>query len=181
MQQDSTDPTGVADNRYNQSGNRVGASVATRARSRKANAAIQLRLAGATWEEIAQSLGYPTARLALVATEKALEKQLNTEDRDKMRRLAGMRLERLLRGIWTKAIDPDHPEHLLATTKAREAIADYRKLYGLDAPTEVIVHSPTVAEIERWVSSVVSYSVPQVEEYDIIDVDDDDEQRAIEG
>lgn len=160
--QDSTDPTGVRD--YD-----TGRSEAVPARVRKADAAVALRIAAASWEEIAQILGYPTARQALVATERALAKQLAaTDSRESMRRMAGARLDRLLRTVWDKAMDPDHPEHLLAATKAREMIADHRRLYGLDAPTEVVVHNPTAREIEAWVASVVTASVPPVIEYDII-------------
>ena len=167
QEQDSNDPTGV---KGKAGGHKVPGNSVHRARSRKANAAVQLRLAGATWEEIAQSLGYPTARQALVATERALEKQLSTEtDREKMRRLANARLERLLRSVWPKAVDPEHPDHLIALTKAREVIGDHRKLFGLDAPTEVVVHQPTMHELEQWVSRVVSASVPAVEEYDILE------------
>lgn len=168
MQQDSSDPTGVSGpaRKHNDPGN----IPLKRARERKANAAVQLRLSGATWEQIAEALGYPTARQALVATEKALEKQLTTDpDRAKLRQLAGMRLERLLQSVWGKAVNPENPDHLLAATKAREIIAQHAKLYGLDAPTEVVVHSPTRSEIEDWVARVVAVSVPEVEEYDIFE------------
>lgn len=165
--QDSTDPTGVAGpvQRHGDPGN----DTVVRARERKANAAIQMRLAGATWDEIAQTLGFPTARQALVATEKALERQLqSSEDREQMRRLAGARLERLLRAIWPKAIDPNHPDQMLAVTKSREIVDRHAKLFGLDAPTEVVVHTPTQTELEQWVSRVVSVASPPVEEFDII-------------
>lgn len=170
--QDSTDPTGV---RGEAAGNHAGGVVVpgnsvSRARNRKANAAIALRIAGATWSEIALTVGYPTARAALTATEKALEKQLQTEDRDVLRNLVGARLDRLLRSTWTKATDEDHPEHLIALTKAREVLSDHRKLYGLDAPTEIVVHSPTLSEIEQWVTRVAKTSLPAVEEFDILEV-----------
>jgi hypothetical protein len=166
--QDSDDPTGVrgkTSGGTGATGNQV-----SRARSRKANAAIQLRLAGATWEEIALSLGYPTPRQALIATERALEKQLATDaDRDKMRKLANARLERLLRSVWPKAIDPEHPDHLIALTKARELIGQHSKLFGLDAPTEVVVHNPTATELESWAARVIEVLNPVVAEYDILD------------
>jgi hypothetical protein len=176
MQQDPNDPTGVS----GQTGKGHGKSLAS-ARARKANAAIQMRLAGATWHEIAIALGYPTERQACVATERALIKQLESgEDREKMRKLAGARLERLLRSAWPKAIDPDHPDQLLALTKCREVIADHRKLYGLDAPSEVVVHTPTLSELEGWVAQVLSIGQPQVVEYDILDgeVIEDDTRDA---
>jgi hypothetical protein len=165
--QDSNHPTGVSIvGRTQVSG--------SRARLRKTNAAIALRLGGASWSEIAEALGYPTARQALVATEKALEKELSTQgDRTAMRGLAGARLERLLRSVWPKAMDPDHPDHLVAVTKAREIVAQHNKLYGLDAPTEIVV-SPAAAEIETWVNQVLSINTVAVEEADIIDVEEAD-------
>jgi peptidyl-tRNA hydrolase len=70
--------------------------------------------------------------------------------------------------VWAKAVNPADPEHLLAVTKAREIVDRQAKLYGLDAPTEVIVHNPTATEIEAWVAKVVSVGAPPVPEYDII-------------
>lgn len=166
MKQDSTHPTGVSDDSPN------GGSNVARARERKANAAIQLRIAGASWDEVAQALGYPTARHALVATEKALERELKTEENQMaMRSLAGKRLERLLRGVWTKAIDPANPEHLVAVDRARLIIDRHAKLYGLDAPTEVVVTNPSQQELEKWVATVIGQSRPALEEADIFDAE----------
>ena len=165
MQQDSTDPTGIAAPKRN---HESPGNVAGRARARKANAALQMAYASATWNEIATALGYPTPRAAQVAVERALEKQLDDADRDKMRRMAGARLERLIRAVWAKAIDPESPDQMIAVAKAREVIADHRKLFGLDAPTEVIVHNPSESELAAWVARVVAVQIPPVEEYDII-------------
>lgn len=170
MHQDSTDPTGVADDSPR------GGSEVTRARDRKANAALQMKLAGASWDEIAEVIGYPTARQALVATERALEKELHTEQSQKqLRGLAGKRLERLLRSVWSKAIDPANPEHLQALARAREIIDRHAKLYGLDAPTEFVVSSPTQSQLEKWVSAVMQERQPQIAEVDIFDVEVTDE------
>lgn len=167
MRQDPEHPTGVS---HDGAGNQN--SQITRARDRKANAAIQLRIAGASWDEIAQSLGFPTPRAALVATERALEKELKTEENQaQMRSLAGKRLERLLRGVWTKAIDPSHPEHLLAVDKARQLVDRHAKLYGLDAPTEVVVSNPAQQELEQWVATVINETKPALEEADIFDAE----------
>jgi hypothetical protein len=166
QQQNSEDPTGVSSEQEAEGHTPTNV---VRARERKANAAIQLKLAGATWEEVAQSLGYPTARTAIVATEKALEKQLaDAGTRDQMRALAGARLERLIRAVWHKAIDPESPEQLQAVTKAKELVDRHAKLFGLDAPTEVVVHSPTTTELEAWVARIVSHQTAPVEEFDII-------------
>ena len=158
QQQDSNHPTGVSADTDRGS--------VYRSRSRKANAAVSMRLGGARWDEIAVALGYPTARQALVATEKALERELGSQgDRTAMRSLAGARLERLLRSVWPKAMNPDHPDHLVAVTKAREVIAQHAKLYGLDAPTEIVVSTPTMSEIEAWVSQITSVAGTVTEAY----------------
>lgn len=165
MQQDSTSPTGITTDNG-------GDSATARAKERKANAAIQLRVAGASWDEIAQVVGYPTGRQALVATERALERELQTDGSQRhLRSMASRRLERLLRSVWTKAIDEKHPEHLQAVDRARQLIDRHAKLYGLDAPTEMVVHSPTQQELEKWVSTVVSTQRPALEEADIFDAE----------
>lgn len=173
MAQDSSDPTGVvSDNPRDKE--------VIRARDRKANAAIEMKLAGANWDDIAEVLGYPTGRAALVATERALEKELREASKDSLRLLTQKRLDRLLRAVWAKAIDPASPEQMVAVTKARELIADHRKLFGLDAPTEISVHSPSESEIEQWVASVTRSNAPELEEADIFDDYDIVEGEVVE-
>jgi hypothetical protein len=176
--QDPTHPSGVGSDRPN---NKASSGNVHLTRQRKADAAISMRLSGATWTEIAQVVGYPTPRAALTATEKALVKRLDEEDKAKLRQLAGARLERLLRSIWNKAIDPDDPEQMSAVQRARELIDRHAKLFGLDAPTEIVVHNPTKTELESWVLKVMAAGVPQVEEEDIFDVEviTDDQPPAI--
>jgi hypothetical protein len=164
--QDSGEPSGVGDDSPS------GGSNVARARDRKAHAAMQLRKTGASWDEIAEVIGYPTARAALVSVERTLEKDLLTDEGKKfMRRLASERLDRLLRGVWTKAIDPGNPDHLQAVDRARQLIDRHARLHGLDAPTEHIVHSPTQMELEKWVSEVISASRPALDEADIFEAE----------
>lgn len=161
MEQDPTHPTGV-------SSNNRGNSELTRARDRKAAAALQLKQSGETWEAIAEVLGYPTGRAVLVATERALEKQLGTDESQRfLRQLASRRLDQVLKAIYPKALDPDHPEQMIAATKVREIIATSMKLHGLEAPTQIVHHSPHEAEIDDWVSTVVASKVPALTEADI--------------
>lgn len=178
LHQDSTHETGVSDERQGSanSGNAVG-----KARHRKALGTIQLRAGHATWEEIALIQGYPSAAAAKRAFEGALVKELkDSGDKDQMRNMAGVRLNQLLRSVWAKAVDPKHPEQMQALTKARELIAQHSKLFGLDAPTEVVVHNPTAAEIEQWVAVMVSGSVPEVEQHDILEgVEQEDGSYAV--
>lgn len=177
QQQDSTDPTGVRDDSAN-----GGGSGLVRARDRKAHAAIEMRKAGASWDDIAQVLGYPTGRQALVATEKTLEKHLTDESQVFMRRLVSQRLDRLLRSVWKTAINEESPDQFAAIDRSRLLIADFRKLHGLDAPSEYLVSTPSQAELERWVSTVLAAQTPAVIEGDIFEADweegDDDAVQA---
>lgn len=175
--QDSSHPTGVSDERHGRVLTKKGRTggtgdYGTIPRNRKADAALSLRLSGASWTDIAIALGFPTPRAAMLACERALVKQLETtEDRDKMRQMAGARLERLLRGIWTRALDPNDPEQLSAVSRSRELIDRHAKLFGLDAPTEIVVHSPSQSELEDWVLRMTATMVPEVEEPDIFEGD----------
>lgn len=123
-------------------------------------AALALRLAGAGYDDVAEALGLANARVAREHAEAALEARAwdDVKGRDRLRAENGARLERLLRGVWTKATNPDHPEHLAATKVARDLIDRHCRLYGLDAPAEVIIHTPTATEIDAWVAGMVARS-----------------------
>lgn len=163
MKQDPTDPTGVSDDSPR------GSKELKRARDRKANAALQLHIAGLYWDEIAEQLGYPDGGAVRVAVELALERELHEESRDQMRKMVGLRLQRLTKAVWAKAINPDSPEQLAAQREARANLAEFVRVYGLAAPTEMVVHTPTAQELENWVTTVVARSVPQLPEADIFE------------
>lgn len=180
-QQDSSDPTGVrqVSQQKNGAGNPGIPNATISARQRKADAAVEMRLGGATWSQIAEALGFPTPRAALVATERALQRRLdNPEDREAMRNLTGQRLQRLLRSTWSKAINPDNPDHLVAVSKALAVIDRHARLYGLDAPQEFVVNSPTTQQIEEWVAKVMqAQGVTAMENFSIIDAEEVDEDE----
>jgi hypothetical protein len=174
--QDPSHPTGIRVT--GESG-----KAATRPRERKSNAALELRLMGYGWDDIATIVGYPTPRDALVAFENAMERQFKDDPTStaKMRDLAGRRLERLLRAAWGKANDPDHPEQMSAIERCRGILNDHARLFGLHAPTEMVVHSPTQAEIHSFVAKVVNAANAELEEDDIFDASivEDDEPKQI--
>jgi hypothetical protein len=124
---------------------------------RTANAALALRLAGASYAEVTDALGLTSVQAAREQVEAALAWRAwdDRDGRERMRAENGARLERLLRSVWTKATDAADPEHLPAVKVARELIDRYAKLYGLDAPAEIVIHNPTASEIETWVATVV--------------------------
>lgn len=142
-----------------------------RADERKANAALELRLAGLRWDEIAEVQGYVSARSAKTAVERALERNLmdRKEDTDDLRRMAAARYERLLRSVWPKAMNPEGEEHLIAVTKAESLTDKFVKLHGLAAPTEIAIRTPTQQELEVWVQEVSG--VKAIEEGNIFDAE----------
>ena len=127
-------------------------------------AALALRLSGAGYDDVANALGLPSATAAREAAENALAARAwdDKDGRTRLRAENGARLERLLRSVWPKATDPDNPEHLPAVRVARELIDRYVRLFGLDAPTEVIIHNPTAHEIESWVGQMLAESVSEL-------------------
>lgn len=130
-------------------------------RSDRQKAAIAMRIAGANYSEIAEVLSYSSANLARVAVERGLARTAGPEDREQLRWLEARRLERILRGLWKKAtmdeIDGErNEEHLPAARTALAVIDRHAKLYGLDAPTEMVVYNPTGGEIQAWVERLTS-------------------------
>lgn len=167
---DATEPTGIKDTSPRGSGQ------GARAKERKANSALALKQAGATWEEIAEIVGYPSGRAAHNAVELALERELQSEwSKRHMRTLMSKRLEKLLRAVWGKATDPNCPEQLAAVREARGIMTDDAKLQGLQAPTEFVVSSPTITEIEAWVNRNSPAAHPELAEGDIFDAEVVDE------
>jgi hypothetical protein len=181
ISQDSTHPTGVSDDSPR------GSSGAVVARLRKAKAALTLRRDHYTWDQIAEALGYPTGRAALVATEQALANELQTsESQEFMRKMAGDRLDRLGRSVWKKATSPEDPEHLAAVDRARLLVAQHAELFGYVAPKKSLVVNPTSRQLEEWVSAVLKAQTPTLEEADIfgdiedaVVVEDEDEPDAV--
>lgn len=111
--------------------------------------AVDMRIAGATWEQIARQLGYASPGAACTDVKRALEASLAEMHQSVavMRHQAELRLERLLQAVWPAAMDGD-PK---AVEQVRGIVADLRRLYGLDEPTrhEVVTLGAVEAEIAR--------------------------------
>lgn len=138
-------------------------------RATRSQAAVALKIAGATYSEIAKALDYPSATMARVAVEKALADSVGDENREQLRFLEARRLERLLRSLWSRATDDTDEQHLSYARTALAVIDRHSRLYGLDAPQEMIVYNPSGMEIEAWVSKMARQVHGEMpEEYDII-------------
>lgn len=94
--------------------------------------AVALRLAGATFQEIADTIGYSNAGAAHKAVFRVLDR-VDAEMAGELRDVMGARLERLTRALWAKALTGD-PK---AVAEARRLNESFRRLYGLDAPLKI--------------------------------------------
>jgi hypothetical protein len=122
---------------------------------RQANAALALRLAGASYTEIADALVMASPDVAREAVETVLANQvLENPDINTLREEEGMRLLRLLRGLWAKATDPNDEEHLHAIRVAVNIIDRRIRLFGLDQPTKIEIYNPAEEEINAWIGQV---------------------------
>ena len=149
--------------------------------SRIAQAALGLKLAGAGYTEIADVLGFTSDTEARRAVEGELAARSHDDaGRDMLRREASARIERLLRGVWAKATTATDPEHLQAVSKALALIDRHAKLNGLDMPQEVLVHQPTLTEIDAWVANLMANQMHVgVEEADVIQIEAEDVPPAL--
>jgi hypothetical protein len=111
--------------------------------------ALNLRRAGEDYEEIAQKVGYRAASGAWHAVRAALQRNIR-EPADEVRKLEVDRLDRLLGGIWEKAVagDGEAIDRVLRIMKRRA------ELLGLDAPKNLkMEHSGEVVLLD-WDSLV---------------------------
>lgn len=97
---------------------------------RKRNA-LELRLAGASYRDIAQALEVSPAT-ALQDCKEALA-DIPVQQADEMRTVELSRLDRLQRAVWPRAVKGD----LQAVDRAIKIIDRRAKLFGLDAPQQV--------------------------------------------
>lgn len=136
---------------------------------RSGQAAVALRLAGASFGEIAQTLGLAGTDRARVMVEQELAAGgQDVEARGRLRFEEAARIERLMRSVWGKATNPQDPEHLVAVRTALGLIDRHARLLGLDAPSEVLVYTPTSQEIDEWVSGVLGHAERA---FDVVDAE----------
>ena len=80
--------------------------------SNRPAAAVALRLRGATYQDICDTLGYETPGIAQREVEKTLAALAPPEDADMLRSVMDARLEKLLLSCWRMATDPSSNDHL---------------------------------------------------------------------
>lgn len=144
----------------------------------RAQAGVALRLAGAPYTDIAETLNYATAADARGAVEALLASTVEAEDLESTRNVLNKRLDRLLQSVWPRAVnnkDPKHLEYLRAALQIEERRA---RLVGADAPTKHEVYTPTAEQITEQVRVLTANVIVPVEA-DIVDAEEiDDDAQA---
>jgi hypothetical protein len=119
--------------------------------------ALELRKAGASYDQIARQLGYTAKGAAHKAVTRALKATMAsmTLNADEYRQLAADRLDAMLLGVWQAATRGD-PQAISAVLRIEERRAN---MLGLDAPKRTEVTGQDGGPIE--VDSRVTYSVEE--------------------
>lgn len=141
--------------------------------STRAAAALQLRINGAGWSDIAELLGFASPTRARQAVEKALAMETSSkEDIEHVRWLNARRMERILSSLMPRAQNPKDADHLAYARTAMVVIDRHIRLYGADAPQQLnVTYSPTAGQIEEWVQTMARQVHGEIIEADIIEED----------
>lgn len=152
----------------------------------KVRSALALWTAGATYGDIAAQLQLRSARIAELTVERALSEQVDdASDKTKMRRRMGLTLDRFLKAITAKALDPTHPEQLPAVRTGLSIVDRLARLYGLDEAVKVDLRMPGNEDFQRFVAAAATgmgLDVPvegdpfaDIEDAEVIEDDDESE------
>jgi hypothetical protein len=143
-------------------------------------AALQLRLQGAGYDNIAEVLGLASPAEARKFVDKALaEMPTDMESVERIRDLESRRIERILVSLMKRGTNPKDPDHLAYARTALAAIKQQTDLYGAAMPTKVdISYNPSAQQLEQWVSQIGAAMHKNVVEGDIIDVEILEEKPA---
>jgi hypothetical protein len=119
---------------------------------------LELRRAGATYEEIARATGYATPQGAYLAYGRALKRTLTSAGSEELREMELDRLDRLQRAVWPKALNGEYP----AVDRVLKIMAQRAQYLGLYAPTKVQVEAVVYdagtieSEVQRLTRLLVS-------------------------
>lgn len=114
---------------------------------------IEMRRAGATFDDIAHTLGFAHASGAYQAFQRAMSRTLTNAGTEELRTAEADRLDRLQRAVWVQALNGDLP----AVNTVLRIMERRARLLGLDAPlrAEVKVEQHDPASIDAEVARLV--------------------------
>jgi hypothetical protein len=151
----------------------VGKEVGPVVNKTRAASALQLRIDGASFSDIAKVLEFRDAAMARYAVEIALANEARShEDVEQMRWVEARRLERVLSSLMRRATNPSDQDHLAYARTALAVIDRHIKLYGLDAPAKVdVTYTPAKAQLDEWVTKMTEAAHGPIVEADIVDAE----------
>lgn len=138
----------------------------------RAAAAVALAVEGAGYTDIARVLEYRTPMEARRAVWDALGSAgVDADSAEQKRTLIAKRLDKLLYSVMRRGTNPDDPDHLSYARLALAVIDRQARLYGLDAPQQMVVYTPAQAELNAYVAEVKQLMAKAAggEEFDIIE------------
>jgi hypothetical protein len=128
----------------------------------KGRAAGVMLVAGSSPDYIAEVLGFSSGGAARRQAMRALAEALDFTDKEAIKDLLGARLEALFRTSYRRAQDPRYKNPDAAMNAALSIIDRQMKLFGVAAPTTVMVGTATDAEIRDFVARVASEKMAQL-------------------
>lgn len=132
-------------------------------------AVLALRFRNVSFADIADQIGLGSADVAArLYYDELAERLPEGTDREALRREADAMLRGLLGPVYARATDREDPEQMFAVQRATALVDRLIKLHGLDAPSEVVVHTPTTAEIDSWVRQMVGTATVDVVEANVV-------------
>lgn len=140
----------------------------------QAEAALGLKIAGASWTTIAKTLDLSGPWEARRMVEMVLAAAAASPEKiDQQRHLHSRRLERLLSSVMPAATNPRHSDHLAYNARALAILDRIAALGGLNAPAQAVVYTPKAEEIEKYVAkfAVLAQADTEAAEADVIDAD----------
>ena len=118
----------------------------------KERQALELRRGGATYDQIAQVIGYATPQGAYLAYQRALKRTLSDAGSEELREMELDRLDRLQQAVWPKALSGD----MAALDRVLKIMNQRANYLGLYAPVRAQIESVIyeVTDIDRAVGEL---------------------------
>lgn len=123
-------------------------------RRRSAKAALELKMMGANFVEIAKVLEFESPSAARMAVESALiESGHGDADKESIRSLMGLQLDQWHKSIATKIVDSKLTGQLEYMAMGLRLMERKARLFGIDAPTKVELHNADDHEIQALIGA----------------------------
>lgn len=140
------------------------------ARAERQKKALALRLAGLSYPEIAATNG--TATSTAYADIQAAIRDIPRAEADQLRQEESMKLDRLQRSHWEKAIKGN----LGASEFVLKVINRRIRLFGLDAPQQVEVSNGAV-DLDKAIRDIVNAQQVPLDDAPLMSLGDDDAEE----